>query len=920
MAQAQKEDEEPLNINTTQTLETATLQRGREEEKEHNNNRSSSPVSSRVLYLLGDITSGPAFRFAQWLDSVRSRSGRYHSSTTLRSCHSSLQTNMQFRSGEQIEDLTNSNISEQVSEISLWERLGRASTIDSGELSWDMLSSLHRTEHSSSTECSEDELNKALEVTVNSGGVVFFAIFNRPNSDPKEAVVVIKIASSRMATQSERLGYEFAKWFGVSTPKARVVHNSSDEWQRIRDAAEKAREAAAKEGDDVGEVTCSELLEALELSRCLFLMNYVHGSPLLESTHGFDSQESAEKVAAELGRVLLLDLVIRNEDRLPCRQLGWRGNAANLLLADKAASANTDASEEPFDSAPRSHIPRVIKALQKERRTNSADGRFSVCNPEIISQSSDVSDFMDSPISSNVGPKNSLNDFKSGDYHIVAIDSGVPRRPPAGKRANDHAQYPKLVELLLNSAEYSSNLLYDITGGKLGCPLAAEAVVQVHSSISEFTTVVNEFRGGFRAALRDMQGSHIFLLTLYQKLDSLLRVFLTIINRSSLGDFEKDEYGVPESPSSGVSGPCVSPSSKDRLINESQAYSSDSELQKTAPRSSLLGCKESSDSASPVSRENWHGKYFKGSGEPLRSLRLTTKLRDFNKYAKVDAELNRELEQWNETLRTDAIKLCQENNFNTGFFECSETNTVVDAYELKVRLEHILERIALISDAANTEKPSLIIGNLFIGGALAARSVYTLQHLGITHILCLCSNEIGQSDSQYPDLFDYKNFSIFDNEDTKISNLFEEASDFIDSVGHLGGRVLVHCFEGKSRSATVVLAYLMLRKDFTLLEAWNALKRAHRRAQPNDGFAKTLLDLDKKLHGKVSMEWQQRRPTMRVCPICGKNAGLSSSSLKLHLQKSHRKLSSGSVDSATTMEIQKVLTALKISRGGSVSP
>lgn len=924
MAQAQKEDEDPLIITSTQTLHTfqQTREEGRDLNNNNNNNsnRSSSPVSSRVLYLLGDVTAGPAFRFAQWLDSVRSRSGKYHSSTTLRSRHLNLQTNMQFRSGEQIVDPTSSNLSEQVSEISLWERLGRASTIDSSELSWDMLCSLHRTEHSSSTDCSEDELNKALEVTVNSGGIVFFAIFNRPDSYPKEAVVVIKIASSRMATQSERLGYEFAKWLGVSTPQARVVHNSSDEWQRIRDATEKTREAAAMEGDDVGEVTCSELLEALELSRCLFLMDYVHGSPLLDSTDAFASPKVAEKVAAELGRVLLLDLVIRNEDRLPCRQLGWRGNAANLLLADKTRSVNTDVSDS-FGSASRSHIPRVIKALQKDRRTNSADGRISVCNPEIISQSSDVSDFMDSPKSSNMGPKDTFNESEVGDYYIVAIDSGVPRRPPAGKRANDHAQYPKLVELLLNSAEYSSSLLYDITSGKLGCPLAEEADGQVHSSIPEFTTIVNEFRGGFRAALRDMQGSHIFLLTLYQKLDSLLRVFLPIINRSSLGDFEKEDFGVPESPcSGGVCGPCGSPSSKERPINEVQAYSSDSELQKTAPRSSLLGCKESSDSASPVSRENWHGKYFKGSGEPLRSLRLTTKLRDFNKYAKVDAELNRELEQWNETLRTDAIKLCQENNFNTGFFEGSETNTVVDAYELKVRLEHILERIALISDAANTEKPSLIIGNLFIGGALAARSVCTLQHLGITHILCLCSNEIGQSDSQFPDLFQYKNFSIYDNEDTKISNLFEEASDFIDGVEHLGGRVLVHCFEGKSRSATIVLAYLMLRKNFTLLEAWNTLKRAHRRAQPNDGFAKTLLDLDKKLHGKVSMEWQQRRPTMRVCPICGKNAGLSSGSLTLHLQKSHRKLSSGSVDSATTMEIQKVLTALKISRGGSVSP
>lgn len=143
---------------------------------------------------------------------------------------------------------------------------------------------------------------------------------------------------------------------------------------------------------------------------------------------------------------------------------------------------------------------------------------------------------------------------------------------------------------------------------------------------------------------------------------------------------------------------------------------------------------------------------------------------------------------------------------------------------------------------------------------------------------------------------------------------------FIDHVEQTGGRVLVHCFEGRSRSATLVLAYLMLRKNFTLLEAWNALKRVHRRAQPNDGFARTLLDLDRKLHGKVSMEWHQRKPPMKVCPICGKNAGLSSSSLKLHLQKSHKKLSSGSVDSAMTMEIQKAISALKISRGGSVSP
>lgn len=35
-------------------------------------------------------------------------------------------------------------------------------------------------------------------------------------------------------------------------------------------------------------------------------------------------------------------------------------------------------------------------------------------------------------------------------------------------------------------------------------------------------------------------------------------------------------------------------------------------------------------------------------------------------------------------LKSDAIKLCQENNFNAGYFEGSDNNGVVDAYELKV--------------------------------------------------------------------------------------------------------------------------------------------------------------------------------------------------------------------------------------------
>ncbi|KAJ6882582.1 hypothetical protein NC651_028998 [Populus alba x Populus x berolinensis] len=576
-------------------------------------------VTSRVLYMLGDITAGPAYRFAQWLELVRKRSDKYRPSGFPRRPYR-LET-MPSSVGESLVD-SKSPPPEQAPEVSLWERLGKAAAqdIESSSFSWDMLSSLHHTEHSSSTENSEDEMSKALEVTVNSGGVVFFALFNQQgNVDAfhKESAAVIKFSSSRMATQSERLGYEFAKWLGVQTPQAKVIQNCSPEWLQIKEAAEKARVTAASEGDEVGEVTCSELLEALELSRCLLLMSYVHGSPLLESSNAFEPRETGERIAAALGRVFLLDLVIRNEDRLPCRELSWRGNPANLLLAEKMTSSNVNGLEAAFDSAINRYRPKVIKALQKERRATSLNSKFNSHNrvPGLVPQGSDVSDITESPKSNKMPRvrKSGESSFSDLISQAVAIDSGVPRRPPAEKRTNDQANYPKLIELLLNSSDYTSNLLYEVTGGKLGAPPLVGTDF-TDTRVKEMAAVVQGFRGGFCAALRDLQGFHVFLLTLHQKLDGLLRVLLNITKKTS-GDTDREDLVIHESPSHGV-----------------VHYPS-------PPRS-----KESSDSSSPLPRESWHGKLSKGNGEPPRSLCLTTKLREILKFAKVRMSINMDLE------------------------------------------------------------------------------------------------------------------------------------------------------------------------------------------------------------------------------------------------------------------------------------
>jgi atypical dual specificity phosphatase len=50
---------------------------------------------------------------------------------------------------------------------------------------------------------------------------VFFALFSSSGNSElaKEAAAVIKFSSSKMATQAERLGYEFARLLGVQTPQ-----------------------------------------------------------------------------------------------------------------------------------------------------------------------------------------------------------------------------------------------------------------------------------------------------------------------------------------------------------------------------------------------------------------------------------------------------------------------------------------------------------------------------------------------------------------------------------------------------------------------------------------------------------------------------------------------------------------------------
>lgn len=56
-------------------------------------------------------------------------------------------------------------------------------------------------------------------------------------------------------------------------------------------------------------------------------------------------------------------------------------------------------------------------------------------------------------------------------------------------------------------------------------------------------------------------------------------------------------------------------------------------------------------------------------------------------------------------------------------------------------------------------------------------------------------------------------------------------------------KMLIHCVMGRSRSATLFLAYLMIHENMTVVDAIDHVKR-RRRIIPNWGFLKQLRELD----------------------------------------------------------------------------
>jgi protein-tyrosine phosphatase len=130
-----------------------------------------------------------------------------------------------------------------------------------------------------------------------------------------------------------------------------------------------------------------------------------------------------------------------------------------------------------------------------------------------------------------------------------------------------------------------------------------------------------------------------------------------------------------------------------------------------------------------------------------------------------------------------------------------------------------------------------IMPGLFISSKFEAENISLLKHHGITHIV----NLSGEANKFEMLGFRYLKIDIMDDGDVvNILDLMEGIHRFMDQGLQTNGKVLVHCWAGVSRSATVILAYLVSRYKMSLPQSLRHVLGKHT-IRPNDGFLKQLI-------------------------------------------------------------------------------
>ncbi|KAL0275981.1 UNVERIFIED_CONTAM: hypothetical protein PYX00_003670 [Menopon gallinae] len=124
------------------------------------------------------------------------------------------------------------------------------------------------------------------------------------------------------------------------------------------------------------------------------------------------------------------------------------------------------------------------------------------------------------------------------------------------------------------------------------------------------------------------------------------------------------------------------------------------------------------------------------------------------------------------------------------------------------------------------------------GNLTAATNVDVIESKKINHILTIDSCPLPRKITELNNLKTMF-IQVTDTPREDLLSHFEETYHFIQE-GVKNGTVLVHCYFGVSRSATIIIAYLMKKHRMSVQEAFELAKSKRRFIGPNPGFMAQL--------------------------------------------------------------------------------
>ncbi|CAL9687963.1 unnamed protein product [Knipowitschia caucasica] len=146
--------------------------------------------------------------------------------------------------------------------------------------------------------------------------------------------------------------------------------------------------------------------------------------------------------------------------------------------------------------------------------------------------------------------------------------------------------------------------------------------------------------------------------------------------------------------------------------------------------------------------------------------------------------------------------------------------------------------------------------NLYLWDMFMSHDKFGLWQLGVTHVLNASHGKLccKGTDDFYGTTVKYYGVPANDLPTFDLTPFFYPAAEFIHQALATEGKLLVHCAVGVSRSAALVLAYLMIHHQMSLLSAIQHVQKK-RWIFPNRGFLRQLISLDQTLQkGKLSKQ------------------------------------------------------------------